>query len=189
MNFYPFHLGDYATHTRHLSLLEDLAYRRMIDLYYTSESPLPVEPENVARLIGMKDHLDCVKNVLSDFFLISEVGHTHTRCEREISRHKTEKKKQWYYKLTKPQRADIQGRRNAAKAMACPKWLSVDQRKAISDIYDLSAMLTASTGIKHEVDHIIPLRSKIVCGLHVGWNLTVITATQNRAKSNIFKET
>jgi uncharacterized protein YdaU (DUF1376 family) len=85
MNFYPFHLGDYATHTRHLSLLEDLAYRRMIDLYYTSESPLPIEPESVARLIGMKDHLDCVKNVLSDFFLISEAGYTHSRCDREIA--------------------------------------------------------------------------------------------------------
>jgi len=57
----------------------------MIDLYYTSESPLPIEPESVARLIGMKDHLDCVKNVLSDFFLISEAGHTHSRCDREIA--------------------------------------------------------------------------------------------------------
>ncbi len=41
MNYYPFHLGDYAAHTKHLGLLEDLAYRRMIDLYYTTEKPLP----------------------------------------------------------------------------------------------------------------------------------------------------
>lgn len=84
MNFYPFHLGDYAAHTRHLSLLEDLAYRRMLDLYYTSEAPLPVEPEKVARLIGMRDHMQEVSDVLSDFFIKTESGYTNARCDKEI---------------------------------------------------------------------------------------------------------
>jgi uncharacterized protein YdaU (DUF1376 family) len=39
MNYYPFHIGDYISHTSHLSDLEDLAYRRMIDLYYQTEEP------------------------------------------------------------------------------------------------------------------------------------------------------
>lgn len=84
MNFYSFHLGDYAAHTKHLNLMEDLAYRRMLDLYYTSEKPLPLEPEKVARLIGMRDYMQEVSDVLSDFFLKSEDGHTNKRCEREI---------------------------------------------------------------------------------------------------------
>ncbi|BBB68226.1 hypothetical protein UNDYM_3973 [Undibacterium sp. YM2] len=85
MNFYPFHLGDYASHTRHLSLLEDLAYRRMLDLYYTTEAALPVEPEKVARLIGMREYVHEVADVLSDFFVISDAGHTNSRCEEELA--------------------------------------------------------------------------------------------------------
>lgn len=84
MNFYPFHLGDYAAHTKHLNLLEDLAYRRMIDLYYTSEKPLPLDPEKVARLIGMRDHMQEVSDVLSDFFVKSEYGYINSRCDKEI---------------------------------------------------------------------------------------------------------
>ncbi len=84
MNFYPFHIGDYSAHTKHLSLMEDLAYRRMLDLYYTSESPLPIEPERVARLIGMRDYLQEVTDVLSDFFVKSDEGHISGRCDKEI---------------------------------------------------------------------------------------------------------
>lgn len=84
MNYYSFHLGDYAAHTRHLSLLEDLAYRRMLDLYYTSEAPLPSDPAKVARLIGMRDHMQEVTDVLSEFFVKSDAGHMSARCEREI---------------------------------------------------------------------------------------------------------
>ncbi len=88
MNYYPFHLGDYAAHTKHLGLLEDLAYRRMIDLYYTAEKPLPNDPENVARLIGMKEHSTIVTEVLSDFFLKSEDGYRNKRCDGEIEKYK-----------------------------------------------------------------------------------------------------
>ena len=88
MNYYPFHLGDYATHTKHLGLLEDLAYRRMIDLYYTTEKPLPNDPENVARLIGMREHSTIVTEVLSDFFLKSEDGYRNKRCDGEIEKYK-----------------------------------------------------------------------------------------------------
>jgi len=88
MNYYPFHLGDYATHTKHLGLLEDLAYRRMIDLYYTTEKPLPNDPENVARLIGMREHSTIVTEVLSDFFLKSEDGYRNKRCDDEIEKYK-----------------------------------------------------------------------------------------------------
>ena len=49
MNYYPFHLGDYAAHTAHLEPMEDLAYRRMLDAYYLREAPLP---RAVDRAIG-----------------------------------------------------------------------------------------------------------------------------------------
>ena len=88
MNFYPFHIGDFSSHTRHLSLMEDLAYRRMLDLYYTSESPLPADPNQVARLIAMRDHVEDVKAVLADFFILVDEVHTHPRCDREIAIYK-----------------------------------------------------------------------------------------------------
>jgi uncharacterized protein YdaU (DUF1376 family) len=107
MNFYPFHLGDYAAHTRHLSLMEDLAYRRMLDLYYTSEAPLPSDPAKVARLIGMRDYMQEVTDVLSEFFVKSDAGHTSARCEREIEayrakaeRAKSANKARWTPKQT-----------------------------------------------------------------------------------------
>lgn len=48
----------------------------------------------------------------------------------------------------------------------------------------MAERLTRETGIPHQVDHIVPLQSKIVCGLHVEHNLRVITATENARKKN-----
>jgi uncharacterized protein YdaU (DUF1376 family) len=54
MNFFPFHIGDYAAHTRNLSLIEDLAYRRMLDAYYLAEMAFNGSAADVARSIGMR---------------------------------------------------------------------------------------------------------------------------------------
>jgi uncharacterized protein YdaU (DUF1376 family) len=84
MNFYPFHIGDYVSHTRHLTLLEDLAYRRLIDQYYLQEQPLPESIEKCAKLILMRDHQDEVRNVLEEFFELTPDGWISTRCDKEI---------------------------------------------------------------------------------------------------------
>lgn len=88
MNYYQFHIGDYAVHTRHLSLMEDLAYRRLIDWYYTNEKPIPSDPDKAARLIGMQDQAKEVSNILSDFFIKSDAGYINKRCDKEISKYK-----------------------------------------------------------------------------------------------------
>ena len=85
MNYYPFHIGDYAAHTRYLTLMEDLAYRRMLDLYYVSEKPL--EPaEQTARLIGMRDHVAEVGTILADFFEATEAGFINKRANEELDK-------------------------------------------------------------------------------------------------------
>ena len=77
-----------------------------------------------------------------------------------------------------------EAKRRAKKLQATPKWLTKDHFKQIELEYSLAAWCTKVTKEKYEVDHIIPLQGKHVCGLHVPWNLQVITAKQNREKSN-----
>ena len=86
MNYYPFHLGDYATHTAHLDMLEDLAYRRLLDLYYLREAPIPADVQEAARLIRMKAQSEYVEAVLREFFELSEDGWRHGRCDEELAR-------------------------------------------------------------------------------------------------------
>lgn len=64
---------------------------------------------------------------------------------------------------------------------ATPKWVEHEEIKLI---YAQCASIERLTGIKHHVDHIVPVNSKIVCGLHCPWNLRIITATENISKSN-----
>lgn len=85
MNFYEFHIGDYAVRTAHLEPMEDLAYRRMLDLYYTREFALPTSVEEIARLIRMRAHSQEIEAVLREFFVLSELGWTHEKCEEVIS--------------------------------------------------------------------------------------------------------
>jgi uncharacterized protein YdaU (DUF1376 family) len=97
MNYYPFHLGDYAAHTAHLDPLEDIAYRRLLDAYYLSEAPLQGRPEQLARLIRMREHADVVAQVLVEFFEQEDAGPAdspipvwrHDRCDVEIEKYRS----------------------------------------------------------------------------------------------------
>lgn len=71
---------------------------------------------------------------------------------------------------------------------ATPKWLSASDRKKISEIYHLASTLNNGSG-RYHVDHIVPLRGKLVSGLHVPWNLQILTAQQNQRKRNVFEQT
>jgi uncharacterized protein YdaU (DUF1376 family) len=84
---YQFHIRDYLTKTRHLTLLEDLAYRRLIDTYYTEEQPLPADPSRAARLIAMPDNVAEVTAVLDEFFQLDDSGWTNQRCDFEITKY------------------------------------------------------------------------------------------------------
>lgn len=93
MNYYPFHLGDYAAHTAHLEPLEDLAYRRMLDAYYLREAPLPADVGEVARLIRMRKNMAEVEAVLREFFDLRDDGWHQERCDSEVDRMKEKQSK------------------------------------------------------------------------------------------------
>jgi hypothetical protein len=71
--------------------------------------------------------------------------------------------------------------RRAAKLLATPSW--ADQEK-IATFYIEAQRLTFETGIQHDVDHIVPLKSKLVCGLHVETNLQILIGAENKSKGN-----
>ena len=82
MHFYQFHIGDYKSHTSHLTPMEDLAYRRLLDFYYLHEKP--IKQRDIARQIGMKDYEQDVLTVLNEFFLSTDEGFVNPRADKEI---------------------------------------------------------------------------------------------------------
>lgn len=89
MFHYPFHVGDYIADTAHLTLEEDIAYRRLLDLYYTTELPIPDDPKQVARRIRMPDYTAIVGAVLAEFFTLDAEAKCwrKSRCDDEISKY------------------------------------------------------------------------------------------------------
>jgi uncharacterized protein YdaU (DUF1376 family) len=86
LNYYPFHIGDYISATRHLSWDEDAAYRRLLDIYYTTEKPIPTELRAVYRLVlaTTEEQRAAVKAVLEEFFEATENGWVNHRADTEI---------------------------------------------------------------------------------------------------------
>lgn len=74
--------------------------------------------------------------------------------------------------------------RRAEKQQATPKWLTETHLEQIGIFYEAAHSLSRELNIKFHVDHIIPLKGKHICGLHVPWNLQVLEATENLKKHN-----
>jgi hypothetical protein len=86
-----------------------------------------------------------------------------------------------YKKKNRPVFTADTARRRVKRARATPTWAN---EFFIKEAYRLAALRTQITGFRWEVDHLVPIRSKLVCGLHVEHNLAVIPESQNRSKSN-----
>lgn len=86
MHFYQFNIGDYKSHTEHLSEMEDLTYRRLLDWYYLHECPIPLDEAEVARQIRMRSHSDCIAVVLREYFERTPDGWIHHRANQELAK-------------------------------------------------------------------------------------------------------
>jgi 5-methylcytosine-specific restriction endonuclease McrA len=94
------------------------------------------------------------------------------------------------YKAANPElyKALVSVRKRRHRA-ATPPWITKEQKLQTRQMYLEAQRLTKLTGERYVVDHIIPLRSDIVCGLHVPWNLRVMTQEENLKKSNKLLDT
>jgi hypothetical protein len=105
--------------------------------------------------------------------------HEYHRINRDVI---LAKKKEYYERPDKYAVFAVnRERRRTRQEQATPAWADL---VAMRKFYEQAKLLTKSTGIVHHVDHIIPLHSTIVCGLHSHTNLRVITAQENYSKSN-----
>lgn len=88
MNFYQHHIGDYSKDTVHLSMLEDSAYRRMLDVYYGTEKPLPKAQQSIYRLVRARTRAEqlAVDVVLGEFFTEGPDGWHNKRADEEIAK-------------------------------------------------------------------------------------------------------
>jgi len=86
-----------------------------------------------------------------------------------------------WFKANPHKRAAYSRSRFARVRKAIPPWFD---KESVDKIYSASTWISLASGIKHHVDHVIPIVSNVVCGLHCADNLQIITALENRSKSN-----
>jgi uncharacterized protein YdaU (DUF1376 family) len=87
MHYYNFNIGDYIKHTMHLTVEEDITYRRLLDMYYDTESPIPTDIQWVSRRLRMPANF--VESVLDEFFQLTEDGYRNYRADAEIAEYHT----------------------------------------------------------------------------------------------------
>ncbi|PUA19602.1 YdaU family protein [Glaciimonas sp. PCH181] len=123
MNFYPHHIGDFNNATRHLTRIERSIYRDMLDMYYDTEIPLPIDFNALCRKLLAKSNEEstAVEQVLNEFFTKTVQGWHHNRCEEEILAF----------------RANITAKSSAGKASAAKREL--ERLKRIAELNDSSA--------------------------------------------------
>jgi len=89
-----------------------------------------------------------------------------------------------YYQQNKEMFLEKGARRRSSKMQATPPWIDDVHKERLRSIYRACQNVSDKTGKIHHVDHIIPLKGKDVCGLHVWWNLRIIPAEMNLSKGN-----
>ncbi len=134
MNYYAFHIGDYASATAHLTPLEDIAYRRLLDRYYMGERALTSDLADLCRLTRMQSECEriAVAVVVKEFFLCEDGKLISIRAEKEL--------------------AAFAGKSSKAKASAKARW---DKEKT-----DANALRTQSEGNAPNNQEPIPRTNK-----------------------------
>ena len=87
MHYYQFNIGDYQSHTKHLTPIEDICYRRLLDHYYLHEKPIENNVSKVSRLLLLSGYEKEVEQMLIDFFELTDEGWINHRADVEIQQY------------------------------------------------------------------------------------------------------
>lgn len=123
-----------------------------------------------------------------NYFSIKDNKSFYVKNWRAENREKCREYSKKCYQNNKEKSHAHSAKYRANKRKAVPKWFNDLMKKEVEALFAIAKQKTLETGIKHEVDHIIPLKGETVSGLHVPWNLQVITQFENRSKRNLIKE-
>jgi uncharacterized protein YdaU (DUF1376 family) len=89
MHYYQFNIGDYLSHTRHLTPIEDICYRRALDYYYLHEKPLTYDVEKLSRLLMLNEYQIELMTILAEFFVTVTDGYINPRADKEIQQYQS----------------------------------------------------------------------------------------------------
>jgi uncharacterized protein YdaU (DUF1376 family) len=146
MHYYQFNIGDHVSKSQHLDPMEDLAYRRMKDLYYSREEPLPNDIDEIARLIRMRTQYDSIATVLRDCFTLHDDKYRCQEIDDAISKYQSKSDKarasanaRWKKKpnKTKTKPGNAEAMRTHSEGNANHKPITTNQEP----IYKLSSKL------------------------------------------------
>jgi len=88
MHYYQFNIGDYAKSTKYLDPMEDLIYRRLLDICYDTEKPLPNSIDKITKLVGLKNNTIETQAILNEYFKLTKNGYIQKRVNKELSKYR-----------------------------------------------------------------------------------------------------
>lgn len=154
--------------------------------YFTGK---PCKRGHIAeRLISNRACVDCLNANTRKYYANNPekyIERTLNWYFKEHEKHKETKRE--YMKKNKDHYNVLRNHRKRGKTNRTPKWLTSEMKNQIVNIYNEAQRLTKLTGIEFHVDHVIPLHGEEVSGLHVPWNLQLLTREENIAKGNRVK--
>lgn len=93
MHYYKFNIPDWNLGTSHLDLVEEAVYFRLINFYYDTEKPIPLETQSVFRKLRMGSESVIGQQILDEFFTKTDKGYVHGRCEKDLKEFRKTAKK------------------------------------------------------------------------------------------------